>query len=333
MKRTIAVFFLVAITSLLVEAQEKRTYPWVFGIPRGLQYSDSGSVWTSYPQFRDSLAKVVKIRDSASVYYSFARTRDSLAAHRAAMVVRADSGAVYMSYPSARDSLAARRAEEAAIRLVQANDSTYKAAQLLLRILYSDTTDVTGKVITREQARIKHVAKVDTTTEAGGSYVTPTQRKADTTYNAAQHLLRMLYTDTTDVTGKIATREQVRKLFTSTICLVYADSASIVVGDTIWADLPRYTTKGDSISASADFGGGAAVNISPKFFYRTMPAATPTVIVNTPGAITQTTVKTKWATLDASTYPAGGQIGITFTAAVTKPKTMSVAFECTRTSW
>jgi len=82
-------------------------------------------------------------------------------------VVKADTvdekGGSYVTPTQRKADSTYRAAQDVAIRAVQAADSAYKVAQIALK-----------------------VAKADTTTEAGGSYVTPTQRKADSTYRAAQ---------------------------------------------------------------------------------------------------------------------------------------------------
>ena len=121
--------------------------------------SDSGVVYASFPQFRDSLAnarsRYVWKRDSGIVYASFPQFRDTTASARSRYVWKPDSGVVYMSWPQGRDSLASARSRYVWKRdsgIVYASYSQFRDSlaahwgQLSLRVLYSDTGTTAAKI-------------------------------------------------------------------------------------------------------------------------------------------------------------------------------------------
>ena len=122
-------------------------------------YTDSGTTYSSFAQFRDSLAnarsRYVWKRDSGIVYASFPQFRDTTASARSRYVWKPDSGVVYMSWPQGRDSLASARSRYVWKRdsgIVYASYPQFRDSlaahwsQLLLRVLYSDTGTTAAKI-------------------------------------------------------------------------------------------------------------------------------------------------------------------------------------------
>ena len=176
--------------------------------------TDSSFAFTTPADLRDSLYKFmnrtglgqtyVAKTDSGSIYMSWPQGRDSAANARARYVWKPDSGVTYASYPAFRDSLA---------KVVKQRDSTIYATWPRLRdttqalrnsingkqasgtyVIPSDTTILHNEIIA--DVRIK-----DTTTAASGSYVTPTQIAVDTTNRNVLLALKWAKADTASAPG------------------------------------------------------------------------------------------------------------------------------------
>ena len=210
------------------------------------------------------------------------------------------------------------------------------------------------------------IRKKDTTAAFAGSYVTQSQRAADSTYRTAQDALRALIVNvlknadsttlkntilglvakgisdslaafysahgiTTDSLGhNLAYWQQGgtlgHVLWEGMIDFQYPDSTMMIAADTNWYSVGSFAVIIDSISRSADFGG-VAVNLTPKYLYRASPLAAITAIVTSPAAITSSNGKSYDSTIAAATIPANGEVGVTFTAAVTKPKKLCIGIK------
>lgn len=196
-----------------------------------------------------------------------------------------------------------------ATRTMLENDTTYRAAQSLLRKLGSDSTATSGyttRATLRDTAAAiraafpstaSFVSKSDSTTKPG--YVTRTMLENDTNYVA--NVLSLL-----------------RKANIS----VPVDSSMITTSDTLIVVLPGYAITVDSIGVYQRSGGTPSVVY--KVLYATNARGAWTAVITSPSTITTAATEVWQSTINNATLPANGLLAICYPTVTTKPANAAI---------